>query len=897
MYRGPGDKIGGRSIAPEHFANLICDPPLGQTTVIEDSQRNVKFTVLIESELEPGEPELEAVIWHNLTSSDDWTELKLESTTDSSPASFFEGESVRQVHRRYFTGELRGQSGSTGPFSFTVKFRSGKESPWQWVNDNFSLKDGELIFLSPLSDSKDLGDYIGNISDLVKVESESSEALNTRLWSLEAPIIAAEGPKSGSTHVVLGRPRSFTRWMALVRIWSPWLAPEQGRSTFAPNKDVVLCSFLLQDGLNLVLLALSGIDDVLTLLKADGEGNVVISARNDSTDKGVAKVLASVGPDYDSAVGAVMYHARRVVTDALVLKDEVQAEIKAATDAVKPEWLQNWYDGLTYCTWNGLGQNLTEKLIFDALDSLKENNVDITNLIIDDNWQSLDNEGASQFRRGWTDFDANKEGFPQGLKQSVSQIREKHPHIQHISVWHAILGYWGGIAPKGNISQNYKTVDVSMKTGVRPPGGPMRVVDEADVSRLYEDFYRFLSDCGVDSVKTDAQFFLDELEDADVRRRLIKTYQDAWTVSSLKWFSIKTISCMSQTPQILFHSQLPTNKPPILVRNSDDFFPEIPASHPWHIFCNAHNSLITQYLNLLPDWDMFQTSHPWATFHAAARCLSGGPIYITDEPGRHNIDLIHQMTARTTRGNTVIIRPQNVGKTTLQYVHYDEDRLLRIGTYTGPQKYGTGILGFFNISQCALTEIIPLKDFPGTTKGQEYVVRAHSSGGLSDLLQVDQSTSLVGLRVPIQGCEILSAYSIHSFLLKDGGACGGSDPSQRLKIANLGLVGKMTGAAAVLRTDFTVTGSGSLKMQTSLKALGVLGIYISDLATRSIETEFMVMILERAVPLETVRKCRSSSKVLEIDVAKAWTDMDLNAGWSNEVAVTIIINGSAIASA
>ena len=56
---------------------------------------------------------------------------------------------------------------------------------------------------------------------------------------------------------------------------------------------------------------------------------------------------------------------------------------------------------------------------------------------------------------------------------------------------------------------------------------------------------RFLSEAGIDSVKTDAQFFIDDLEDADDRRRLIKTYQDAWMVSSLKWFSIKAISCTS----------------------------------------------------------------------------------------------------------------------------------------------------------------------------------------------------------------------------------------------------------------------------------------------------------------------------------------------------------------
>lgn len=46
-------------------------------------------------------------------------------------------------------------------------------------------------------------------------------------------------------------------------------------------------------------------------------------------------------------------------------------------------------DGLSYCTWNGLGQNLTEEKLFNALESLSKNGINVSNLIIDDNWQSL----------------------------------------------------------------------------------------------------------------------------------------------------------------------------------------------------------------------------------------------------------------------------------------------------------------------------------------------------------------------------------------------------------------------------------------------------------------------------------------------------------------------------
>jgi alpha-galactosidase len=46
-------------------------------------------------------------------------------------------------------------------------------------------------------------------------------------------------------------------------------------------------------------------------------------------------------------------------------------------------------DGLSYCTWNGIGKDLTEDKIFNALDELAKNKINISTLIIDDNWQSL----------------------------------------------------------------------------------------------------------------------------------------------------------------------------------------------------------------------------------------------------------------------------------------------------------------------------------------------------------------------------------------------------------------------------------------------------------------------------------------------------------------------------
>lgn len=58
----------------------------------------------------------------------------------------------------------------------------------------------------------------------------------------------------------------------------------------------------------------------------------------------------------------------------------------------------------------------------------------------------------------------------------------------------------------------------------------------------------------------------------------------------------------------MFHSLLQDKTPKVMHRNSDDFFPDVTDSNPWHVFVNAHNALLDRQLNVVPDWDMFQTS-------------------------------------------------------------------------------------------------------------------------------------------------------------------------------------------------------------------------------------------------------------------------------------------------
>jgi predicted secreted protein len=97
--------------------------------------------------------------------------------------------------------------------------------------------------------------------------------------------------------------------------------------------------------------------------------------------------------------------------------------------------------------------------------------------------------------------------------------------------------------------------------------------------------------------------------------------------------------CMANSPRHLLGphalSHADNLKP---FRASNDYFPDIPGSHAYHIYTNIFASQFLSCITI-PDFDMFQT-HPFVggsgeavrqgPFHAALRALGNGPVTVTD---------------------------------------------------------------------------------------------------------------------------------------------------------------------------------------------------------------------------------------------------------------------------
>ncbi|KAL2180522.1 glycoside hydrolase family 36 protein [Thermothelomyces heterothallicus CBS 202.75] len=879
-------------------AFIVTYPPLGQVTQLQNSELTI-HTVL---EVPPGSPteNWQLALWYSNGDQEEWEEAALvPSIHDARPTELH--ESIGAAARLFFTTRVVVRSSLT----FTIKFRQGTDGQeWKWVRSEQGSGDAVVIINQKPTredDPEDLPDLIRDLNPELEWKRHMSQSPGTRLWTVEAPVHGAKEDESAFVEVPLGIPWGgrFLRWFALVRSWTPWLAPRHGKSEFGLDKDGLLCSFLSSHGKHLVMLGLGGINNVTALLRSGDAGRLILSLRNDNVKSTTGTVLVAVGDNLENAVAAVTYHARTLVTAANAPNSHGMASPTAEGD-VGPQWYENWYDGLGYCTWNSLGQQLTEEKILKALDTLAENKVNISNLIIDDNWQDIDYRGDGQWQYGWNDFEAEPRAFPRGLEALVSDIRSKHKNIQHIAVWHALLGYWAGLAPSGPLAKRYETVQVSRDDTQKshlPIGNAMTVVAPSDVQDFYEDFYRFLTSCGIDGVKTDAQYMLDTLTQPAARRTLISSYLDAWTSSTLGHFAGgPVVAGMALSPPTLFHPRLfRTSLPPIVCRTSDDFVPTSGGgdddAHPWHVWTNAHNALLAQHLNALPDWDMFQTAHPRGGFHAAARCISGGPVCVTDPPGQHDQELLCQLAGATPRGRTVVFRPSTVGRTLDAYSSRAADGgggVLKVGAYHGRAGTGTGVVAVFNVDPRGhrpVAELLPLARFPGvgTGAGEEgaggrYVVRAHRSGKVTPPLRAGSPAALVTVSLEAKGWDVLSAYPLHAV---QSGTRG------EVLLANLGLVGKMTGCAAVLRTVFEARENGRMLVDATVKALGVLGVYISVLPELSINDDFMVTIRGQPIPPHTVSVSRQDERVLEVDIETAWTEMGLESGWANEVQVKV----------
>ncbi|XP_057983862.1 galactinol--sucrose galactosyltransferase [Malania oleifera] len=338
-------------------------------------------------------------------------------------------------------------------------------------------------------------------------------------------------------------------------------------------------------------------------------------------------------------------------------------------------------DKFGWCTWDAFYLTVHPQGVWEGVRGLVEGGCPPGLVLIDDGWQSISHdeddpssglEGMNRTSAGeqmpcrlikfqenykFRDYESSR-ARGNGMGAFVGDLKDEFKSVEYVYVWHALCGYWGGLRPnmpglpaatvvRPKLSPGLETtmedlaVDKIVNNGVGLV--PPEVADQ-----MYEGVHSRLESVGIDGVKVDVIHLLEMLcEEYGGRVELAKAYYKAITSSVRKHFKGNgVIASMEHCNDFMLLGTEAIS----LGRVGDDFWCTDPSGDPngtfWlqgcHMVHCAYNSLwMGNFIH--PDWDMFQSTHPCAEFHAASRAVSGGPIYVSDSVGKHNFQLLKSL--------------------------------------------------------------------------------------------------------------------------------------------------------------------------------------------------------------------------------------------------------------
>lgn len=548
--------------------------------------------------------------------------------------------------------------------------------------------------------------------------------------------------------VALGRIVGLQRFTSCHRFSPFWMQPATGRSESEIRPET------------LWLLADTG-DGQYTMLVPLLDGSTRFSLRG-SAD-GLAVVAETGDPSVTSSGGAALFIARGPDPYALCAAGAGAVQQRLGTGRLRRDKaLPDFADLFGWCTWDAFYKEVSADKVLQGLAEFERGGVSPRLLVLDDGWQTWQRAATGEDRltrlapndeRFGGDLSRRSEAPLQvgsvgdsnsglhctasqalrsGLSSLVSQVKQRFG-VQRVLVWHALLGYWGGLDEAALPGYGVRTVARSFGPGlleqeprwnVTPWGAQIGVPAAERLAAFYDDLHASLARQGVDGVKVDVQGLLEGVSAGQGGRvALARAARSALEASATRHFDGRLINCMSSTSECAYLAHDST-----LMRSSDDFFPQRPASHGQHLYVNATVGLwFGEFMH--PDWDMFQSRHERGAFHAAARAISGGPVYVSDKPGVHDFELLRKLVL----SDGSVLRADGPGRLAPDSLFTDpttQAALLKIFNRNGD----CGVVGLFHAqaptaSAARIDGDVGPGDVPSLAGG-EYAAYGHRSARL-----------------------------------------------------------------------------------------------------------------------------------------------------------------------
>ncbi len=300
-----------------------------------------------------------------------------------------------------------------------------------------------------------------------------------------------------------------------------------------------------------------------------------------------------------------------------------------------------------WCTWNAsdLGRHLNEKTILDGVASFTDHGFPLGWVLIDDGWFDQSNGRLRSFY-------PDKDKFPRLFKPLIQKLKSDY-QLKHVGLWHAFDGYWNGIDPDSPLGEHFKNELFYWKQKDNPANADSREVTYAFIKptsdslfSFYNQWHAWIQDQGFSFVKVDNQLVVERMcVDNYPIWQMASAMHSALNKSVQKHFGNAIINCMDMTNDAFYNFGSTA-----VARSVEDYFPYDPyedynlqhGNAAAHVLQAVYNSFYFSNM-VYPDFDMFQSHNPNAEFHAIARAINDGPIYVTDNIGAQHFDLLKKL--------------------------------------------------------------------------------------------------------------------------------------------------------------------------------------------------------------------------------------------------------------
>ena len=419
--------------------------------------------------------------------------------------------------------------------------------------------------------------------------------------------------------------RNYKQGVAIWRYkpWNSWTKPMPLPVASAmPEDDVQFFYWQYTDGVYGAAVPMSG-NGFRTTLGSNGNkwGSKAVSFYSNDTVTGVPGLALAFGLDPFELFERIY----RTVLQETGRKNNLRTEKKF------PEP----FNYIGWCTWNASdnGKQLNDQLLLDAAKSFHENNFPIGWMLVDDGWFQ-EKGGRLQ------SFEPNGNRFKNGFKPTIDLLKKQYG-IRYMGVWHTLNGLWNGIDTASALGKQFAGSLFSWRND-----STYYFIKPDSLSIFYNTWHAYLKQQGFDFVKVDNQLVVEKMApDNYPIFTLADSLHRALNRSVESYFHGAVINCMDMTADAYFNFGSTA-----VARAVEDYFPYEPnetynlqkGNAAAHVLQAVYNSIYFGQM-VYPDFDIFQSHNPNAVFHAIARAINCGPIYITDKIGEQHFDVLRRL--------------------------------------------------------------------------------------------------------------------------------------------------------------------------------------------------------------------------------------------------------------